>query len=77
MSCFDKNDVINFNEKYYNNKSYDINNWCRARNHTIQDEIPEHSDDGHPGYFGHILYAQKLARFLGWTGDVEIKKNII
>jgi hypothetical protein len=72
MSCFEKGDVINFNEKYYYNKSYDINNWCRERKHTIQDEIPNNSDDGHPGYFGHILYAQNLARFLGWTGDIEI-----
>lgn len=61
---FKKEDVICFNEKKYGHWMYDINNWCRTNKLTIADELNGLSDDGHPGYFGHIKYAEKLYEFL-------------
>jgi hypothetical protein len=63
-NVFKKEDVINFNQRDYNHYMYDINTWCRINKFTIMDELKGLSDDGHPGYFGHIKYAENLYEFL-------------
>jgi hypothetical protein len=37
---------------------------------TINKELNNLSNDTHPGYFGHIEYANNLAKFLGWNGKL-------
>lgn len=59
--CFNRNDIIKFT---YDEKNYDIATWCHSKKLTIKDEIKGFSEDGHPGYFGHIEYAKKLKEFL-------------
>ena len=76
IDCFENADIINFENK----KTIDsIDNWCYKNKMTIRDEIGH--NDNHPGYFGHIEYAKKLANFLGWDGEYPmyptIKKEII
>lgn len=66
---FKKEDVINFRQEEYNHYMYDINSWCRTNKFTIEDELNGLSDDGHPGYFGHIKYAEKLYEFLKESKD--------
>jgi len=66
---FMKEDVIRFDEKDYNHYMYDINSWCRTKKFTIEDELEGLSGDGHPGYFGHINYANKLFEFLQNSND--------
>ena len=66
---FMKEDVIRFDEKDYNHYMYDINSWCRTKKFTIEDELEGLSGDGHPGYFGHIHYANKLFEFLQNSND--------
>jgi hypothetical protein len=62
--CFDKKDIIKFSNI---DGSDSIDNWCYMNKMTIKDEIGY--SDKHPGYFGHIEYAKKLADFLGWEGQ--------
>lgn len=59
--CFDKKDIIKFGN---DEKNYDISSWAFNNNKTIKDELEGKSPDGHPGYFGHIEYAQLLKEFL-------------
>jgi hypothetical protein len=68
--CFDPNDIIKFKE---NNRNYDISSWCHDNKKTIKFEIEGYSNDGHPGYFGHIEYAKLLKEFL----DVKLKPSRI
>lgn len=69
--CFQKKDVVKF---VNDEKNYDIATWCHEKKLTISDEIKGYSNDGHPGYFGHIEYAKKLKEFLDKT--LEIKSII-
>ena len=50
----------------YNGKEFDdIINFCGVNKKTIMDEIgPEISNDGHPGYFGHLLWGMGIVEFL-------------
>ena len=41
-----------------------INQFCTFQNHNIRSETNNYTDDGHPGYFGHIEYAKLLKNFL-------------
>lgn len=82
-NTFDKDDIISFNGDYKENYD-DPYNWCYRNKLTITDELELTKKekmlfDYHPGYFGHIEYAKKLAEFLGWRGDVNlpIKKKLI
>ena len=59
--CFEFNDIIKFVK---DEKNYDIATWCHDNGKTIKDEIEGYSNDGHPGYFGHIEYAKLLKEFL-------------
>lgn len=59
--CFNREDIIKFSES---NHHYDIATWCHDKEKTIRDEIKGFSNDGHPGYFGHIEYAKLLKKFL-------------
>jgi hypothetical protein len=68
--CFHKDDIIKFKE---NNRNYDIATWCHDNKKTIKHEIEGYSNDGHPGYFGHIEYAKLLKEFL----DVKLKPSRI
>lgn len=58
---FDKNDIIKFGN---DEKNYDICSWAFNNQKTIQDELDGEVPDKHPGYFGHIEYAQLLKTFL-------------
>ena len=64
------------NEK---NESDDIYSWCLRNKMTIDDEtlgkMTEYTDT-HPGYFGHIEYAKKLAEFMNWPTK-KIKNKLI
>jgi hypothetical protein len=78
--CFDKEDII----KFSNNDDLDtIHDWCFNNKMTIAHELNNLSNDSHPGYFGHIEYAKKLSKFLGWDGEYpnwpdyyECRKNL-
>jgi hypothetical protein len=75
--CFHKDDIIKFKE---NNRNYDIATWCHDNKKTIKHEIEGYSNDGHPGYFGHIEYAKLLKEFLDnklKQSKVILNKNII
>jgi hypothetical protein len=73
--CFDNSDVISF---HGNNEGDDIAGWCKNNNLLIIDELGDNFNDSHPGYFGHIEYANNLAKFLGWGGKlIEYKNKII
>lgn len=69
--CFNSKDIIKFS---YDEKNYDVATWCHDKKLTIKDEIEGFSNDGHPGYFGHIEYAKKLKQFL--DRNLEIKTII-
>lgn len=69
--CFQKKDIIKF---VNDEKNYDIATWCHDKKLRIMDEIKGYSNDGHPGYFGHIEYASRLKKFL----DINLEpKSII
>lgn len=68
-NTFMTGDVIKFDEEDYNHWMFDINTWCRTKKLTIADELSGFSGDGHPGYFGHIKYADKLYEFLKNNND--------
>jgi hypothetical protein len=70
--CFDKKDVLDFDNMGY---GYDLHRWCEKNKMTICDETNGRSHDGHPGYFGHIEYAKKLAEYLMNLDDCDIIKN--
>lgn len=79
--CFDVNDIVKFDD---NGNYDDPYNWCLRNELTITHELEltlkeKKYWDYHPGYFGHIEYAKKLARFLGYEGDFNLpdKKKII
>ena len=75
--CFHKDDIIKFKE---NNRNYDIATWCHDNKKTIKHEIEGYSNDGHPGYFGHIEYAKLLKNFLDEKlkpSRIILNKNII
>jgi hypothetical protein len=75
--CFHKDDIIKFKE---NNRNYDIATWCHDNKKTIKHEIEGYSNDGHPGYFGHIEYATLLKNFLDEKlkpSRIILNKNII
>lgn len=78
--CFDKNDIVKFDKT---NSEDDPYNWCLRNKLTITYELELTQKekkywDHHPGYFGHIEYAKKLARFLGYEGDFNLpEKNKI
>jgi hypothetical protein len=67
--CFDIDDVIKFDNK---NEICSIKEWSYRNKFTIFDEIKGYSIDTHPGYYGHIEYSKKLAKFLGWNGSIDI-----
>jgi hypothetical protein len=78
--CFEKEDIIKFSN---DNNSDTIHNWCFDNKMTIADELNNLSNDLHPGYFGHMEYAKKLSKFLGWGGEYpnwpdyyEFRKNL-
>lgn len=73
--CILTEDLINFNEPNYRGFDYSINCWCKEKKLTITDELNGEVFDSHPGYFGHLEYSNKLARFLGWDGELLINKN--
>lgn len=61
---FDKDDIIKFSEL---DESDDIHSYCVRNKLTITDELKgelTEYEDLHPGYFGHIEYANKLYEFL-------------
>lgn len=62
---YDVDDIVGFQDK----KLSDILTFCNEKKLTITDETNGEYSDFHPGYFGHIEYAKKLAEFLGWSGD--------
>lgn len=77
---YDEEDIVRFEK----NKLSDILTYCKENNLIITDETNKIYPDFHPGFFGHIEYAKKLAQFLGWTGPYpdlpnyyELKKLII
>jgi hypothetical protein len=72
--CFDSSDIIQFSKMGYNGNC-NINDWCYFNNLSILHELNGHSDDGHPGYFGHIEYAKQLALFLDFKGKIDIFGN--
>jgi hypothetical protein len=39
-----------------------INQFCTFQDHNIKAETNNFTDDGHPGYFGHKLYSEKLIK---------------
>lgn len=41
-----------------------INQFCTFQNHNIRSETNNYTDDGHPGYFGHKLYSEKLIKII-------------
>lgn len=75
-----REDFVNFNSE-----NDDVYNWCKKNHLTIYDEIGVFGNnivDYHPGFFGHIEYAKKMAYFLNWRGEFpnfpdinEFKKN--
>jgi len=68
---YDNEDII----KFESNEPSDIESFCKRNKLTITDETFGFYNDFHPGYFGHIEYAKKLARFLGWEGDMSELPN--
>lgn len=75
--CFDKKDVLDFENAGF---KYDLHAWCEKNKMTIVDETKGRINDGHPGYYGHIEYAKRIAKYMGWTGEyniIEKKKNLI
>lgn len=50
--------------------------FCVENKMRISDELNTRdkfiTNDAHPGYFGHIEYAKRLATFLGWVGEMDI-----
>jgi hypothetical protein len=69
--CFDKKDVIDFDSIGYS----DLHGWCVRNKMAICDETNGRSGDNHPGYFGHIEYAKKLAEYIKNVDDCNIIKN--
>lgn len=61
IDVIDKNDIIKFSET---NNTDSLHEWCNKNKFTIKDELDNESDDFHPGYFGHIEYANELYKFL-------------
>lgn len=41
-----------------------INQFCTFQNHNIRSETNNFTPDGHPGYFGHKLYSEKLIKII-------------
>ena len=41
-----------------------INQFCGFQNHNIRTETNNFTNDGHPGYFGHKLYSEKLIKII-------------
>lgn len=41
-----------------------INQFCTYQDHNIRSETNNCADDGHPGYFGHKLYSEKLIKII-------------
>jgi hypothetical protein len=41
-----------------------INQFCTFQNHNIRSETNNFTTDGHPGYFGHKLYSEKLIKII-------------
>jgi hypothetical protein len=70
--CFDKKDVLNFDNM---TGDYDLFSWCVANKMTVYDETKGEINDLHPGYYGHIEYAKKVAKYMGWTGEYKIIEN--
>jgi len=70
--CFDKKDVINFDNM---TGDYDLFSWCIANKMTVYDETKGEINDLHPGYYGHIEYAKKVAKYMGWAGEYKIIEN--
>lgn len=75
---YESDDIILFEK----DKLSDIATFCRENKLTITDETDYVHKDFHPGYFGHIEYAKKLAQHIGWNGDFpdfpnyyDFKKN--
>lgn len=62
---YDSSDIIKFQDE----EMSDIHSFCKKNKLTIKDETNGFHDDFHPGFFGHIEYAKKLAKFLGWQGE--------
>jgi hypothetical protein len=61
---FDKTDIIKFSKS---NEPDDIHSYCVRNKLTITDELKgelTEYEDLHPGYFGHIKYAEELAKYL-------------
>jgi hypothetical protein len=63
-------DIINFDKSKKDNFD-SIFEWCERNKLLIIDEVGIYDNfyDKHPGYFGHIEYAKKLAKFLGWSSE--------
>ncbi len=59
--CFHNNDIVKFGN---DEKNYDICSWAFNNGKTIKDELDGEVPDLHPGYFGHIEYAELLKNFL-------------
>jgi hypothetical protein len=70
--CFDKKDILNFDNTGGN---YDLLNWCVINKMTVYDETKGEINDMHPGYYGHIEYAKKVAKYMGWAGEYKIIEN--
>ena len=57
--ALDQTDVI-----YFGKQTGDIAQWAKDNHCTITQELHEARFDEHPGYFGHIKYAEQLELFL-------------
>lgn len=77
VNCIDKNDIIKFKDSKENEKD-DLYNWCKRNKLLIKDDFDKTENellDIHPGYFGHIEYAKKIAEFIGWKTSIDIFKK--
>lgn len=75
QEIFDKDDIIKFSN---NDEKDDIHSYCVRNKLTITDELKgELTDyeDLHPGYYGHIEYANQLYKFLKNAKCVTKIKN--
>ena len=69
-SLYEKTDLVS-----PGNKNLDIFHYCIDNAHLIWDEI-EGIDDGHPGYFGHIRYAEFMKKWLDKNLEPSNKSSI-
>lgn len=67
QKAFRNCDIINLDFLNKVRSNGNVANWCINNNLKISDEIPEFTNDYHPGYFGQIEYAKKLKNWLDYN----------